>query len=75
MPATKAENDMTETFFSEDTLATRWRVSVRTLQAWRLRGDGPRFTKLGKRCVRYPVAAIEEFERESMRSSTSEDAA
>lgn len=66
---------MTEVFFSEDALAARWDLSVRTLQAWRLRGDGPAFTKLGRRCVRYSAAEVERFERENMRSSTSEGVA
>jgi predicted DNA-binding transcriptional regulator AlpA len=28
-------------------------ISLRTLQAWRQRRTGPRYAKLGRRCIRY----------------------
>lgn len=57
-------------FLSERELAVRWSSSVKTLQSWRLKGKGPKFTKLG-RSVRYPVPEVERFEAENMASSTS----
>ena len=30
-------------------------LRVKTLQRWRLIGKGPRFVRLGGRCVRYPA--------------------
>lgn len=35
-------------------------VSVRTLQAWRQRGTGPSYIKLGAK-VAYPVAFLREY--------------
>ena len=35
-------------------------VPVKTLQAWRVRGGGPKFIKLG-RCVRYSKEDLLEF--------------
>lgn len=48
-------------YLDERELAERWGVSVRTLQDWRWRGTGPRFTKLGA-LVRYAVSDIEAYE-------------
>ena len=46
-------------------------VSVRTLQKWRLQGDGPRFVKLGH-AVRYDGQDLEAYIESSRRTSTSE---
>lgn len=46
-------------------------VQPRTLEAWRLRGSGPRYVQVG-RLVRYRRAAIEQWLAERERSSTSE---
>jgi phage terminase Nu1 subunit (DNA packaging protein) len=44
-------------------------VSVRTLQAWRVRGGGPTYTKMG-RLVRYPRRALAVFQESNAREST-----
>ncbi len=46
-------------------------VSVRTLQKWRLQGNGPRFVKLG-RAVRYDRRDLEEYIEVGRRWSTSD---
>jgi hypothetical protein len=46
-------------------------VSVRTLQAWRVRGGGPRYCKIG-RAVRYQRRALIEFQAEHTVTSTTE---
>ena len=46
-------------------------VSVKTLQARRSRGGGPRFVKLG-RSVRYAMADLEAFVLAAVRTSTSD---
>jgi predicted DNA-binding transcriptional regulator AlpA len=46
-------------------------LSVSWLAKSRLRGDGPRFVKIG-RAVRYPLSSILEFIKSRMRGSTSE---
>jgi hypothetical protein len=50
-------------------LAARWQISPELLAAWRYRGDGPPFVKLGHH-VRYPVEAVLAFEVEGARRST-----
>ena len=42
-------------------LATRWDVSVRTLERWRSEGKGPPYFKLGGH-VTYVLSDIESFE-------------
>ena len=49
-------------------------VSVRTLQAWRVRGGGPRYCKLG-RSVRYQKRELVRFQQENTVSSTTEASA
>lgn len=49
---------------TEREVADRLSLSVATLRAWRHRGQGPRFLRLG-RAVRYLPADLEEFVRAS----------
>ena len=44
-----------------------------TLEAWRCRGGGPKFVKLG-RLVKYRLADLDEFIEARVRSNTSESA-
>lgn len=46
-------------------------VSVRTLQAWRVRGGGPPYVKIG-RAVRYQRRALIEFQQQHTVTSTTE---
>lgn len=46
-------------------------VSIRTMQAWRVRGGGPRYAKMGK-AVRYRPSDLDAFVAENMAASTSE---
>jgi predicted DNA-binding transcriptional regulator AlpA len=46
-------------------------VSPRTLQAWRVRGGGPRYTKIG-RSVRYQRRELVAFQKSHTVSSTTE---
>ena len=46
------------------------RLQKQTLEAWRLRGTGPAFLKLGRRVV-YRREALEKFMAERERRSTS----
>lgn len=49
-------------------------LSVRTLQAWRVRGGGPPYVKIG-RAVRYQRRALAAFqERHTVTSTTEADA-
>jgi Helix-turn-helix domain len=46
-------------------------VSVRTLQAWRVRGGGPHYCKIG-RAVRYQRGELVSFQKAHTVSSTTE---
>jgi excisionase family DNA binding protein len=63
------------TALTERQVAEQLGLSVATLRAWRHRGKGPRFLRLG-RSVRYLPADVDEFIRESAvdtRSDSSSD--
>ena len=51
--------------------AERLRTTTGTLSNWRVRGDGPRFIKLGRK-VLYPLLEIEAFEKRQLRANTAQ---
>jgi hypothetical protein len=57
--------------FNENQAAEFLGVSVRTLQAWRVRGGGPPYVKIG-RAVRYQRRTLVNFQEEHTVTSTSE---
>jgi hypothetical protein len=59
---------------SEADLASRWGMSPKTLQRWRMEGRGPHYLKLGKR-VNYPLNAVIAFENCVQHVSTSQRSA
>ncbi|WP_084404752.1 helix-turn-helix domain-containing protein [Pseudovibrio sp. Ad13] len=46
-------------------------ISIRTIQAWRVRGGGPSYVKMGK-SVRYRPSDIQNWIESHLTSSTSE---
>jgi len=56
--------------YSEKEAAEMLNISVKTLQAWRFKGNGPRYYKLG-RCVRYKIEDLEDFLNNNAQNSTS----
>ena len=57
----------------EKQAAERLGVSRRTLQRWRISGDGPPFTRIGLRRVAYPEAALTAWcERQTFRHRAEE---
>jgi predicted DNA-binding transcriptional regulator AlpA len=64
---------MMKPLLNEHDVAQLLGVSVRTLQRQRVRGDGPRYVKLGKR-VLYREQDIEAYVESRVRQSTSEAA-
>ena len=54
----------------ETELATRWKLSVKTVRRWRQIDLGPVFCKLGSRVV-YLASEVEAYERRVSRNSTS----
>lgn len=47
-------------------------VALQTLAHWRVRGSGPKFIHLSKRCVRYSEMALREFVEQRTRAATCE---
>ncbi len=62
---------MSKLVVNEHVAAERLGLSVRTLQRWRVTGQGPTFRKLGKR-VGYTAGDLEAFLERAARSSTSD---
>jgi hypothetical protein len=62
-----------KTRLAQNDLSTRWGISSKTLERWRVLGIGPCFLKLGGKVV-YRLEDVEAYERHSLRQSTSEAA-
>jgi len=56
---------------NEKDAAPRLGVSVRTLQAWRIRGNGPKFVKLNRK-VLYRPEDLDGFVEAGLRTSTTD---
>jgi len=56
---------------NEKQLAKRWGVSIRTLQAARVKGGGVPFVRIG-RSVRYRLEDVRAYEQARLRTNTSE---
>jgi predicted site-specific integrase-resolvase len=52
---------------TENQLAERWGLSIKTLQDWRRKGTGASYLKLGK-AIRYPHEIVEKYEAEHMKN-------
>lgn len=50
-------------FITEAELAERWRHSLRSMQRWRADGNGPKYTRIGRRIV-FRLSDVEAFEAE-----------
>ncbi len=68
-------NTTTSSLLDENAAAVYLALSPRTLQAWRLRGAGPVFVRLGggeRGAIRYRKDDLDSFITEGARRSTSE---
>jgi hypothetical protein len=63
--------DLTGTWLRPPAAARYLGISASTLAKWRLRGFGPKWTKLSK-AVAYNLGTLEEFAQSNLRSSTSD---
>lgn len=52
-----------------DELAARWNLHPGTLCNWRVKGTGPKYTKVG-RTILYSVADVEAYEKQNEKRST-----
>ena len=57
--------------FTEHQLAERWQVSLKKLQADRIKGGGCPFIRVG-RCIRYRLTDVLAYEDSRLRRSTTE---
>jgi hypothetical protein len=55
-----------EKLFTPQEVGDRLGVSLYVLKQWRLKGEGPQFTTLGTRTVRYPETALAAFVADGM---------
>ena len=60
--------------YSPDEAADYLNVAPQTLAHWRVRGAGPKFVHLSKRCVRYSELALREWVESRTQNSTAENA-
>jgi AraC-like DNA-binding protein len=58
-------------YLNEKQLAQRFGMSVKWIQAARYKGGGVPYCQFGNR-VRYPIAAVEEYELEHLRKNSSD---
>lgn len=49
-------------------------VTRRSLQAWRINGNGPQYVKISARCVRYRRMDLIQWSEKRLQTSTSKDA-
>jgi predicted DNA-binding transcriptional regulator AlpA len=48
-------------FLTEKELAEHLKIKVKTLQLWRMKGQGPPHIRLGSKLVRYRLHEVREF--------------
>lgn len=54
---------MSDAYLTEQQFSDRYHVSRRTVQRWRVTGDGPKWVRLGARRVVYRLDDCEEWAR------------
>lgn len=70
----RADAQQAERLVDEVAAAEILQISRRTLQAWRVKGGGPRYVRVG-RAVRYSITDLNSWIDARKASSTSEHAA
>ena len=53
-----------------EVVAQQLNVSMRTLEAWRYRGGGPKFIRISARCIRYRLGDLVEWQQLHERANT-----
>jgi len=57
---------------SEKIAAEHLDLSVRTLQAWRMRGGGPVYISISRKCVKHRIYDLDSWVSDRIKTSTSE---
>lgn len=68
----RADNSSNTSLLTTDELASRLGLKTQTLAVWRLKGQGPRFVKIGLRAVRYSENDVNDWLGKRGRQNTSE---
>lgn len=55
----------------ENDAAEYLNVAVRTIQAWRQRGCGPKYISISRRCVKYRLEDLDTWANSKLATSTS----
>lgn len=63
-------NRADDALMSQKRVAVLLSVSPRALEAWRVRGEGPAFIRISKRCIRYRRVDVESWLLERATPST-----
>ena len=63
---------MQNELMTERQAADYLQITIRTTQAWRYRGGGPRFVRISSRCVRYRKPDLDAWIDERMARNTSD---
>ena len=67
-------NDVPSLFLTTQELASRRRVSIRTVERWRSDGSGPPFQRRGQLCL-YPIDKVQAWEQAGEFSSIAHERA
>jgi len=62
-----------DNLYTEPQAAHFLNFTPRCLQAWRQRGEGPKFVRVSSRAIRYRKIDLDNWIKERLKSSTSED--
>ncbi len=72
VPPSDTGHDYWNALVDEKVAAEFLKVTPRSMQAMRQRGDGPRFIRISSRCIRYTRAVLKSYTDARMRKSTSD---
>jgi hypothetical protein len=61
---------MQTALLTRESLATRWKLKIKTLDQWRWSGRGPQYVKIGRE-IFYRLPTVEQFEESKEQKSTS----
>ena len=70
--APQDDRDYWQGLIDEHAAAAFLSLTIRTLQGWRYRGDGPRYVRVSARCIRYRRADLRDWANTRLRTSTSD---
>ncbi len=73
MAGVTKEKNTVDDFKDTEAAAAYLNLQPGTLEAWRCRGGGPKFIRLSARAIRYRQSDLDEFVKERVKTSTSQN--